>query len=137
MKITIATLLVGSLLTAFIIKPKQKNMEIKFAYTILYVNDVEKSIAFYEKAFGFTRKFVTPENDYGELLVGETTLSFTSTALGIEIAFTTKDVDAVVKSSIEAGATLVVEPKAKPWGQVVAYVRDYDGFLIEICTPMN
>lgn len=156
MKITIATLLVGSLLTAFIIKPKQKNMEIKFAYTILYVNDVEKSIAFYEKAFGFTRKFVTPENDYGELLVGETTLSFTSTALakanlidgfiesnltnkplGIEIAFTTKDVDAVVKSSIEAGATLVVEPKAKPWGQVVAYVRDNDGFLIEICTPMN
>jgi uncharacterized glyoxalase superfamily protein PhnB len=156
MKITIATLLVGSLLTAFIIKPKQKNMEIKFAYTILYVKDVEKSIAFYEKAFGFTRKFVTPENDYGELLVGETTLSFASTALakanlidgfiesnltnkplGIEIAFTTKDVDAVVKSSIEAGATLVVEPKAKPWGQVVAYVRDYDGFLIEICTPMN
>ena len=156
MKITIATLLVGSLLTAFIIKPKQKNMEIKFAYTILYVKDVEKSIAFYEKAFGFTRKFVTPENDYGELLVGETTLSFTSKTLaksnlidgfiesnltnkplGIEIAFTTKDVDAVVKSSIEAGATLVVEPKAKPWGQVVAYVRDYHGFLIEICTPMN
>lgn len=131
-------------------------MEIKFAYTILYVSDVEKSIAFYEKAFGFTRKFVTPENDYGELLVGETTLSFTSKTLaksnlidgfiesnlinkpfGIEIAFTTKDVDAVVKSSIEAGATLVVEPKAKPWGQVVAYVRDNDGFLIEICTPMN
>ncbi len=32
--------------------------------------------------------------------------------------------------------TLVVEPNTKPWGQVVAYVRDLDGFLIEICTPM-
>lgn len=54
---------------------------IKFAYTILYVKDVEKSIDFYEKAFGFSRKFVTPENDYGELLVGETTLSFCSLTL--------------------------------------------------------
>ena len=54
---------------------------IKFAYTILYVRDVEKSIGFYEKAFGFERKFVTPEKDYGELLVGETTLSFASLSL--------------------------------------------------------
>lgn len=34
---------------------------IKFAYTILYVQDVTKSVEFYENAFGFTRKFVTPE----------------------------------------------------------------------------
>jgi lactoylglutathione lyase len=48
---------------------------IKFAYTILYVKDVDKTINFYEKAFGFARKFITPDNSYGELLVGETTLS--------------------------------------------------------------
>lgn len=41
---------------------------IKFAYTILYVKDVTKAAEFYENTFGFTRKFVTPENDYGELL---------------------------------------------------------------------
>jgi len=129
---------------------------IKFAYTILYVTDVEKTIEFYEKAFGFTRKFVTPENDYGELLVGETTLSFASTNLansnlkdgftessltnkpfGIEIGFTTNDVEATVKSAVEAGAVIVENPKTKPWGQVVSYVRDLDGFLIEICTPME
>ena len=129
---------------------------IKFAYTILYVKDVEKTIEFYEKAFGFTRKFVTPENDYGELLVGETTLSFASTNLansnlkdgftessltnkpfGIEIGFSTNDVEATVKSAVEAGAVIVENPKTKPWGQVVSYVRDLDGFLIEICTPME
>jgi len=129
---------------------------IKFAYTILYVTDVEKTIEFYEKAFGFTRKFVTPENDYGELLVGETTLSFASTNLansnlkdgftessltnkpfGIEIGFTTNDVEETVKSAVEAGAVIVENPKTKPWGQVVSYVRDLDGFLIEICTPME
>jgi lactoylglutathione lyase len=129
---------------------------IKFAYTILYVQDVTKSIEFYEKAFGFTRKFITPENDYGELLAGETTLSFVSTTLaksnltngftessltgkpfGIEIGFTTENVEETLSAAINAGAVIVENPKTKPWGQVVAYVRDIDGFLIEICTPMG
>lgn len=129
---------------------------IKFAYTILYVKDVKKSIAFYEKAFGFVRKFVTPENDYGELLVGETTLSFASTVLahsnlkdgfiesnlsnkpfGIEIGFTADNVEESVNLVINAGGSVIENPKTKPWGQVVAYVRDIDGFLIEICTPMS
>ena len=129
---------------------------IKFAYTILYVQDVTRAIDFYEKAFGFTRKFKTPDNSYGELLMGDTTLSFASTALaetnlkdgfvesslsekpfGIEIGFTTEDVEATVKSAVDAGAIMVAEPKVKPWGQVVAYVRDIDGFLVEICTPVG
>ena len=128
---------------------------IKFAYTILYVRDVEKSIAFYEKAFGFERKFVTPEKDYGELLVGETILSFASHSLansnfkkgfiesdlrnkpfGIEIGFTTDKVEETVHSAVQAGGVILELPKTKPWGQVVAYLRDPDGFLIEICTPI-
>lgn len=128
---------------------------IKFAYTILYVQDVTKTIEFYEKSFGFTRKFVTPDNSYGELLTGEATLSFATTTLakkslkdgfiessltqkpfGIEIGFATDDVEAAVKSAVNAGAVLVAEPMTKPWGQVVAYVRDPDGFLVEICTPV-
>ena len=129
---------------------------IKFAYTILYVQDVTKAISFYENAFGFTRKFVTTENDYGELLVGETTLSFASITLaesnlskgfiksslhekpfGIEIGFTTQNVAATVAQAINAGATIAENPITKPWGQIVAYLRDLDGFLIEICTPMS
>ncbi len=128
----------------------------KFAYTIFYVQDVAKTIEFYERAFGFTAKFITPDCSYGELLTGETTLSFASTSLansnlkagfiessiqqkpfGIEIGFTTDDVESAIKSAIEAGAVLVEESKTKPWGQVVAYVRDLNGFLIEICTPME
>ena len=49
---------------------------IKFAYTILYVSDVEKSVAFYEKAFQFSTKFISPDSTYAELITGETTLSF-------------------------------------------------------------
>jgi lactoylglutathione lyase len=129
---------------------------IKFAYTILYVQNVTKSVEFYEQAFGLKRKFVTPDNDYGELLVGETTLSFASTKLaksnltngftesnlkykpfGIEIGFTTDNVEETVKKAVKAGATILENPKKKTWGQIVAYVRDLDGFLVEICTVIE
>jgi lactoylglutathione lyase len=129
---------------------------VKLGYTILYVSDVEKSITFYESAFGFQRKFITPENDYGELSTGETTLSFTSKTLansnlkngflestllnkpfGIELGLVTENVETVIEKAITLGAILVEAPKQKPWGQTVAYIRDLDGFLIEVCTPMN
>jgi lactoylglutathione lyase len=129
---------------------------IKFAYTILYVTNVERSVQFYETAFGFRRKFISPDNDYAELIGGDTTLSFASVALaqsnlssgfiqsdvhakpfGIEIGFTTDDVEATYQKAIAAGAVATESAKTKPWGQVVAYVKDPDGFLIEICTAMG
>ena len=129
---------------------------IKFTYTILYVQDVPRSISFYEQAFGFTKKFVAPGDEYGELNTGETTLSFAAFELaktnlpegfvestpngkpfGIEIGFVVEDVNLALKKAVAAGAILVEKPKTKPWGQVVAYVKDLDGFLIEICTSMD
>jgi len=129
---------------------------VKFGYTILYVNDVSKSIEFYEKAFGFNRKFLTPDNDYGELDAGETTLSFASKKLAnsnlkngftesnpkdkpfaIELGFVTENVAGTIQNAKKFGATILEQPKQKPWGQTVAYVRDIDGFLIEVCTPMS
>ncbi|WP_018342223.1 VOC family protein [Cytophaga aurantiaca] len=129
---------------------------IKFAYTILYVQDVVKTIQFYTSAFGFEQRFIAPDNSYGEIVTGDTTLSFAAISLAktnlkdgfiessrtqkpfaIEIGFTTDNVEATIESAVDAGATLIEKPKTKPWGQVVAYVRDPDGFLIEICTPMG
>lgn len=129
---------------------------VKFGYTILYVENVEESISFYENAFGFSRKFITPENDYAELVTGETTLSFASKELAaqnlkdgflestledkpfaIEIGFITEDVTETVQKATSFGAVLVKEPTQKPWGQIVAYIRDLNGFLIEICTEMK
>ncbi len=37
--------------------------------------------------------------------------------------------------ALEAGFTPFVEPRVMPWGQTVAYVRDPDGVLVELCTP--
>lgn len=128
----------------------------QYAYTIFYVKDVQETLAFYEGAFGFTTKFITPENDYAELISGETTIAFASIALGhsnikdgftesahsnkpfgMEMAFTTDDIEGDYKRALEAGATEVQSIAEKPWGQKVGYVRDLNGFLIAICTPMK
>ncbi len=128
----------------------------KFAYTILYVEDVTETIEFYEKAFGFIRKFITPENDYGELITGETSIAFASTELGnsnfksgfekitnsnkpfgVELAFTTENIEIDFQNAINVGATEYEPLTEKPWGQKVGYVRDNNGFLIELCTPIQ
>lgn len=129
---------------------------IQFAYTILYVKDVVKTIGFYEKAFGFKRKFIAEEKDYGELATGSTTLSFASLKLAksnlskgviksnpkkkpfaMEIAFTTTDVKKTMDKAVKAGAKVAEKPKTKPWGQTVGYLKDPNGFLVEVCTPMH
>jgi uncharacterized glyoxalase superfamily protein PhnB len=123
----------------------------KFGYTIIYVDQVEATIAFYENAFGLKRGMVAGE-EYGELATGETRLGFAAKkmmhgpaqfaspegkALGVEVAFTTSDVQAAFDQAIGAGARPVAKPEKKPWGQTVAYVRDNNGFLVELCTPMG
>ena len=50
----------------------------KFGYTILYVEDVEKTIEFYESAFGLNKLFIHESGDYGELDTGDTKLAFVS-----------------------------------------------------------
>jgi len=131
------------------------NMNIKYAYTILYVEDVKKTIEFYKKAFGFEIKFSTPENDYAELLSGETTLAFASLELGksnfkngfiesslkekpfgVNLAFTTENVEELMEQAIKEGAVILEEAIVKPWGQKVGYIKDINGFLVEICTPI-
>ena len=128
----------------------------QYAYTIIYVENVVETIAFYKRAFGFEKKFVTPENDYGELISGETTIAFASFELGIsnfkkgfekidkskkpfgvEMAFTTENIETDFKKAIDAGATEFEPLVEKPWGQKVGYVLDNNGFLIEICTPIK
>lgn len=129
---------------------------VKLGYTILYVKDVPRSVAFYEDAFGLTRRFVHEAGMYAEMDTGATILSFAANGLaktnlpcgfrenlpgeppaGFEIAFTTSDVPAAYERALAAGATAVVAPTTKPWGQIVAFVRDRDGITVEICTPAN
>jgi len=38
---------------------------------------------------------------------------------------------------VSLGATELSAPTAKPWGQVVSYLRCPDGTLVELCTPVH
>ncbi len=126
----------------------------KLGYTIVYVSDPAASLAFFEQAFGLTRKFLHDGGDYGELATGETTLAFASHGLGagnmpggyvradgekplgMEIALVTEEIQAAHARAVAKGATSLKEPTVKPWGQTVSYVRCPDGTLVELCTPV-
>jgi len=65
----------------------------KFGYTIIYIPDVSASLAFFESAFGFSRRFLHESGTYGELQTGETTLVFAAHELA-EMNFKTGHVQA-------------------------------------------
>ena len=127
----------------------------KFGYTIIYVSNVQQTMDFYTTAFGFQTKFFDESGMYGEMNTGQTTLAFAANGLseqnglnivhnqlqnppaGIEIAFVTDDITAGYQKAVDAGAEPLKEPTQKPWGQIVAFVRDINGVLIELCTPIQ
>jgi lactoylglutathione lyase len=125
----------------------------QLGYIIVYVRDVPATVAFYERAFGLVCRF-RHETQYAEMETGGTALAFvdeafvatsgvtfkpnraTDAAAGIEVGFVSKDVQAAFDTALAAGATAVVAPLQKPWGQTVSYVRDCNGVLVEICSPI-
>ena len=126
-----------------------------FGWTILHVADVAATVAFYEKAFGLTHRFIAPDGSYAEMATGGTTLAFAAHALvdqlgmqhderaaaapphGVEIALVTDATGIAVawERALAAGCIAVKAPTEMPWGQTVGFVRDRNGFLVEICTP--
>ncbi len=127
----------------------------KYGYSILYVDDVLKTVDFYENALGLKKRFVHESNAYAEMETGSTRLAFTAKSLAkengldfgqlgtfsspppFEIALVTDDVESAFKKAIANGASELKKPVQKPWGQLVGYVRDCNGFLVEICSPLD
>jgi len=127
----------------------------KLGYTIIYVTDVPETVAFYENAFGLTRRFIHESNLYGELDTGDTVLAFAGLeaaemnglaivpndpkgpAAGWEVCFVTDDVSTAYDRAIASGCAPVSPPADKPWGQTVSYVRDLNGCLVEIASPVT
>jgi uncharacterized glyoxalase superfamily protein PhnB len=141
------------------VTPQEKTMStpsVTLGYVVLYVNDVSATLTFYEQAFGLSRRFYNDDDGkvYGELETGATRLAFYNlelaktqfpkfvmaapdkAPLGFEIALVTSDVPALAARAVKAGATVVSKPEAKPWGQTVAVLRDRDGHVIGLCTPL-
>lgn len=123
-------------------------------YIIIYVTDVPMTIAFYEKAFELKLRFMHESSQYAEMETGQTILAFANEdfvmashqfrpnrqkeqAAGVEIAFVVENVEKQFKRAIDSGAIEILKPAQKPWGQIVSYVRDNNGFIVEICNAVN
>jgi len=142
------------------VKPKEKTMStpsVSLGYVVLYVKDVNATLTFYEEAFGLARRVFNDANGqaYGELETGAARLAFYNfelaktqfkegfvaaspdkAPLGFEIALVTSDVPALYARAVKAGAATVSGPQTRPWEQTVACLRDKDGHIVELCTPM-
>lgn len=128
----------------------------RLGYTLIYVQNVQTTVEQYERCLGIARRFIHESGTYAEMETDSTTvLGFVEDGLaalsipdyrhnrpteppaGIEIGFLTDDVPAAYERAVTGGMTTAMPPTFKPWGQTVAYVRDQNGVLIELCTPMG
>ncbi len=128
---------------------------VKFSHIIFYVKDISSTIAFYKKAFDIDVRFLHESGTYAELETGSIALAFVSESLAdmnlphgyyknnpqdlpaaCEIVFTVSNVHEAFEKAAKAGASKLIEPQEKPWGQTIAYVRDPQGIFIEIASEM-
>lgn len=138
------------------VQSQAQGVTVKLGYLIVYCSNVEKIVEFYEHAFGLKRLFIHESGEYAEMETGETKLAFCSTDLAksnlpdgfrsgsidgppanFEIGLVTENIDDAFNQAKNAGAVVVAHPKEKPWGQTVAYLRDPEGTLVELATPVD
>ena len=125
-----------------------REMQLRHAdYVILVVEDLERSLAFWEGTLGLPlahRAAGYAQFDTGTTRIALITRAGMADALGrdlaphdrnttgFEIGFKVDDVDAAFAELVDGGAEAAVPPTDRPWGQRTAYVRDPDGHWVEL-----
>jgi lactoylglutathione lyase len=114
-------------------------------YVILYVRDVEASVAFYRDALGlpfklrdagYAEEFVTGETKFG--LLDRTRASdlirreSTEGGPAGEVLFIVDDVDAEAERLRGLGVEFLSGPVDRPWGHRTLHLLDPDGFVVEL-----
>lgn len=126
-------------------------------FPYLVVENAEKSIKFYEKAFGFRLSSQPAKDDQGqiqhaEMKFGEdvcimfapegawNSVRQTPKKLGVMVSLTLyvycEDVDAFYKQAIEHGAKSTMEPNDGFWGDRFCSLVDLDGYEWIFATNM-
>lgn len=113
-------------------------------YVILYVADLEVSVAFYRDLIGLPFKF--QDSGYAEFATRGSKLGLyersrlpeligrTATEGGPagEILFLVEDVDAQAERLRRAGVEIIAGPVDRTWGHRTLHVLDPEGFVIEL-----
>ena len=114
-------------------------------YVILFVADLERSVAFYRDVIGLPFKlqgdgyveFATQGRRFGlydRNRLGELTGQGRSRPgePGGEVVFLVEDVDAEAERLRAAGAAILKGPVDRAWGHRTLHVEDPDGFVVEL-----
>jgi lactoylglutathione lyase len=117
----------------------------RVGYVILFVGDLERSVAFYRDVIGVPFRlegdgyveFATQGARFGlydrnrlEELTGQGTGA--PDRPGGEVVFLVEDVDAEAARLRAAGATILKGPVDRAWGHRTLHVEDPDGFVVEL-----
>ncbi|GAA1593027.1 VOC family protein [Kribbella sancticallisti] len=112
-------------------------------YVILYVSDLDVSIAFYRDVIGLPYKFTDAgyaefgtdgtrfalyERRRAEWLTGQPV----TPGPAAEIVLVVADVDAEAARIAASGATVLSGPADRPWGHRTVHLADPDGFVVEL-----
>ena len=118
-------------------------------YVILFVSDLERSLAFYRDVIGLPFKlegdgyveFATQGTRFGlydrnrlDELTGHD--GEAPGRPGGEVVFLVEDVDAEAERLRAAGVTVLRGPLDRPWGHRTLHLEDPDGFVVELATEI-
>ena len=116
------------------------------ALVILAVEQLPRSLAFYRAVLGWDEPVDTPV--YAELAspngmrlglynrenfgnnLGTVPEPIAGPVATTELYFEVDDVDASLARAIAAGANALSPPSPRPWGDVVGYAADLDGYVL-------
>jgi lactoylglutathione lyase len=117
----------------------------RVGYVIVFVEDLERSVAFYRDVIGLPFRlqgdgyveFATEGSRFGlydrnrlDELTGQD--SAAPARPGGEVVFLVADVDAEAERLRAAGATILAGPVDRVWGHRTLHVEDPDGFVVEL-----
>lgn len=131
-------------------------MALRFTHTRLLVSDVEACFLFYRDKLGLDVLWADDEGNYASFKTGDVVLALNrrqsmAEAVGtvgkpssvecqdrVALIFAVDDVDAAYEELGDRGVTFVTEPLDRPdWGIRTAHLRDPDGNLIEMNSPLQ
>lgn len=116
----------------------------KLSHTILFVVDLDASVAFYRDVLELSHRFT--DAGYAEFDTGETRLALyerrhaawlinddvAAGARSGEIVFIVPDVDQEQRRLLAIGVPVLAEPTDRPWGHRTLHICDPDGFVVEL-----
>ncbi|HEX2906491.1 MAG TPA: VOC family protein [Phototrophicaceae bacterium] len=124
----------------------------KLTATVLFVQDLDKCMQFYQDIFGLESPFTDANSaayrmdDHDFVLLKTTAaaqmLSAEAVALDKEaghrvlLCLAVDDVDATYQALMAKGLTFITPPKSQDWGRRTTYFADPEGNLWELWQPL-